>query len=150
MTRVMLTEDQVNVAVKAFLEGRGWANVKALSGNQKGVDVAGDHPQGSLHVHVESKGGTSGRSTSARFGACFDTAAVCVHVAEAVFTALRLRERSRENAVMIAVPDDDAHLSRIQPVERTLRSLNIGLLAVSPNGVRVVYGLVEPSSTLSA
>jgi hypothetical protein len=143
--RVMLTEDQVNVAVKAYLEARGWVNVTALSGNQRGVDVVGDHPRGSGHVHVESKGGTSGRAGSGNHGNAFETSAVLVHISEAVFTALRHRERSEVNTVLIALPDDDAHQTRVRPVEATMKKLNIGLLAVSPAGVRVVYGAVDPA-----
>jgi hypothetical protein len=143
MSRVMLTEDQINVTVKAFLEARGWLNVRALSGKAKGVDVIGDHPGGSGLVLVESKGGTSGESGSANFGVPCTTPQIRSHVAKAVFTALCLRERSRENTVLIALPDDDAHESRVLAVESTLKNLNIGLLAVSAAGVRVVFGSVD-------
>lgn len=143
MSRVTLTEDQVNVLVKAFLEREGWVNVVALKGNSTGVDVSGEDPHGRRKVEVESKGGTSGRTTSPRFGLAFDSAQVNCHVAEAVFKVLTYRDRSRSNTVLIALPDDEMHLSRVLPVSQTLKKLDIGLLAVSDAGVRVVSGAVD-------
>ena len=140
-----LTENRINVLVKGFLEDLGWVSVVALEGNATGVDVSGEHPRKRVTVEVESKGGTSGRLGSARFGIPFDSAQVSVHIAEAVLKALSYRERSPRNSVLIAMPDDDTHLSRIAPVEQTLRALGIGLLAVSERGVRVVYGAPGPS-----
>src|SRR5438093_3342990 len=105
MTRVMLTEDQINLAVKAFLEARGWVRVVALDGRQPGIDVEGEHPTASSRrVQVESKGGTSGDSSTKRFGQPCSATQVRSHVAKAVFTALCLREGSRTNRVLIAVP----------------------------------------------
>jgi len=140
MDRVTLTEDQVNELVKEFLERHGWQDVVALSGNATGVDVSGIDPQGERKVEVECKGGTSGRVGSARFGRPFDSAQVNVHVAEAVFKALCYRERSHKSTILIALPDDEMHLSRIAPVEQTLMRLGICLLAVSDAAVRVIYG----------
>lgn len=145
--RVMMTEDSVNLSVRNFLAAEGWVNLTSLTGNQKGIDVTGAHPRNGTVVQVESKGGTSGRPGSRRFGVGFDSAQIRVHVAEAVFTALGLREQDPRNVVLIALPDDDAHLSRVATIQATLRGLDIGLLAVSSTGVRVVQGTTAPART---
>ena len=48
------------------------------------------------------------------------------------------------NSVLIALPDDEAHLSLMRGIGATLTGLDIGLLAVSAGRVRVVFGLVDP------
>jgi hypothetical protein len=144
MSRVMLTEDQVNVAVKAFLEARGWRNVVALDGRRHGIDVEGEHPTTSLKVQVESKGGTSGDPSTNRHGKACTSTQIRSHVARAVFTALTLRACSETNTILVALPDDEAHLEVLGRVECILKTLAIGLLAVSRTGVRVVFGSVLP------
>jgi hypothetical protein len=144
MTRVMLTEDQVNVAVKEFLKGRGWVNLEIRKGRQPGIDVLGDHPVGTRWVQVESKGGTSGQPGSAKFGKPYERNDVLNNVSCAVFTTIALQERSAENVVLIALPDDEVNLEMISMVQATLRTLNVGVLAVSTSGVRVHFGEVDP------
>lgn len=142
--RVMLTEDQVNGAVKAFLEARGWVNVIALDGRRHGIDVEGYHPSASSKVQVESKGGTSGDPATRRFGRPCSPPQIKSHVAKAVFAAICLRERSQANTVLIALPDDLAHIRLIERAMTTLKTLDIGLIGVSTSGVRVIYGTVDP------
>jgi hypothetical protein len=144
MERVMLNEDEVNRAVKLFLEERGWISVRALAGREHGVDVEGQHPSGARRVQVESKGGTSGHANSRRHGQTFDSSQVTSHVARAVFAALRLRERSRGNTILIALPDDSPHQSCVEGVSGALKALGVALLAVSEGGVRVVHGTADP------
>jgi hypothetical protein len=145
MDQGMLTEDQVNSAVKGFLEDVGWKHVVALSGNEHGVDVRGDHPSDARKVQVESKGGTAGRPGSARFGKPFDASQVTSHVARAVLTVMRLREKEPRNTVLIALPGDEPHLSIACSVRASLEKLSIGLLAVTDSGVRVVFGEADPT-----
>lgn len=140
----MITEDRLNELVATFLADCGWVGVRALKGRQPGVDVLGAHPDGQRQVEVESKGGTSGHPTSKKFGKPFNSADVSVNVSEAVFAALSYRERSSHNTVLIALPDDAMNMERIAKVEGILRRLDIGLLAVSASGVRVVHGRIAP------
>jgi hypothetical protein len=140
----MLTEDQINLAVKSFLEGRGWMNVVALAGNAHGVDVEGVHPTDSRTVQVESKGGTSGRRGTGKFGEPCASSQVRAHVARAVFTAIRLREKAPSSTVLIALPGDDAHLSAARSVSQSLEALGIVLLAVTDSGVDIVFGEASP------
>jgi hypothetical protein len=140
----MLTEDQINLAVKSFLEGRGWMHVVSLSGNAHGIDVEGEHPTDSRRVQVESKGGTSGRPGTGRFGEPCASSQVRSHVARAVFTAIRLRESAPRNTVLIALPGDDPHLSPARSVRQSLEALGIGLLAVTDSGVDIVFGEASP------
>ena len=144
MNRVSITENAINDAVKRFLEGHGWKNVTALKGREKGVDVSGVSQDDRRRVEVESKGGTSGDPKSKRFGMPFDSSQVDVHVAEAVYKAIRYREQGPRNVVLVALPDDEFHRSRIRPVERTLKQLGIGFLAVSDVGVQIVFGTATP------
>lgn len=144
MDRVRLTEDDINSLVRTYLEALGWRDVVALKGNARGVDVSGVDELGVTRVQVESKGGTSGRAGSVKFGSLFDSGQVNTHIPEAVYKALCYRERSASNRILIAVPDDEMHLTRITPVEKTLRTLDIGLLAVSEMGVRPVFGATQP------
>ena len=146
MNRVMLTENEVNVAVKAFLESHGWVRVVALSGREHGVDVEGDHPDGKRKVQVESKGGTSGDSTTSRHGAAFSGSQIRSHIGKALLTVMHLRDRSAANTVLLALPDDDAHLLHIRHVAESLKKLEIGVLAISRSDVRVVQGSADAVS----
>lgn len=69
------------------------------------------------------------------------SADICDSVASAVFKALRYGERSSENTVLVGLPDDEENLSEVRKVEATLKTLVIGLLAVSGAGVRIFYRL---------
>jgi hypothetical protein len=144
MTRLMLTEDEVNRAVAAYLKTLGWVRVIALDGRQHGVDVEGEHPTTSRKVPVESKLGMSGDPGTKKFGQPCSPTQVRSDVAKAVFTALCSRERSRTNTVLIALPDDEVHLTLIGRLTVILKGLSIGLFAVSPSGVRPLFGAVDP------
>ena len=65
----MLTENDVVQAVAGHLEDEGYRIVRALSTNQRGIDIVAEHPATKKQLLVEAKGGTSSKEGTANYGA---------------------------------------------------------------------------------
>jgi hypothetical protein len=123
----VLTENDVVAAVCAHLEDDGYQIVEQCTTQQQGTDIVACHPEhGSLHI--EAKGETSSRSSSARYGKQFNSAQVRDHVANAVYTALRLHGKG--DTAAMAFPDTDLHQRYLEPVRSILRGLGIKIYMV--------------------
>ena len=131
----MLTENQVVDAVCDYLTSRGYTISQRRHGRQPGDDIVAIAPSG-VPLHVEAKGSTSGFGTSARAGQQFDSAQCQVHVAEAFFRAVAMRDAAptgqirRVAIALAALPHHDSLLAR---VARTLEQLEIGVFIVQPD-----------------
>jgi len=86
---MLLNESDVINVVCAYLEERGYSIRQALKPTEKGVDIIGVRKRSFTEVlHVEAKGETSSRVTSARYGLPFNSAQTRIHVAEALYKAI--------------------------------------------------------------
>jgi hypothetical protein len=123
-----LDENQVVDAVAAFLTSAGWVIEQKLHGHQRGVDVIARRRDQLLHV--EAKGGTSTRATSANYGKRMSSGEVKINVDEAFATAAIACAR-RGVLSAVAFPDDARHRKRADPLRPALDRLGIGVFWVA-------------------
>jgi hypothetical protein len=129
----VLNENDVVRHVCAHLERKGFKIESACTTADVGVDVIAQ--RGEERLLVEAKSAASAKEKSARFGKPFDSNQVRDHVANAVYTALLLNEASsRQDRVVLALPNDTAHRLRLGKVEGTLSRLGIRVYWVSDDG----------------
>lgn len=128
-----LTENDVVAAACEYLEASGWRVDVRLWTTQKGDDIAATRSSDGVRLFVEAKGATSARSNSYRYGQPFESAAVRVHVSEAVFKAAQVLSRPDAGSVVragIALPANRHHQRMIATVTPVLAGLGIAVLWV--------------------
>lgn len=137
--RVVLNENQVVDYVCEYLASVGYRIDSRCSTVQKGDDIQATRVCDRLHLRIEAKGATSARDGSYCFGKPFESSAVRVHVAEAVFKALQVvtPKYSSDGVVRagIALPDDRLHRRLIETVQRPLALFDIAVFWVREDGV---------------
>jgi hypothetical protein len=128
-----LTENDVVAAACDYLEASGWSVDVRLSTSQKGDDIEVTRSSDGMRLFVEAKGATSARSNSYRFGQPFESAAVRVHVSEAVFKAAQVLSREVSGSEVragIALPANRHHQRLVAMVRPVLASLGVAVLWV--------------------
>jgi hypothetical protein len=128
-----LTENDVIAAACDYLEASGWRVDVRLSTTQKGDDIEASRRADGLRLFVEAKGATSARSNSYRFGQPFESAAVRVHVSEAVFRAAQVlsrRDGDSDVRAAIALPANHDHRRLVATVAPVLAGLGVAVLWV--------------------
>lgn len=140
----MLTEDDVVKAVAAHLKSEGYCVESTCSTGERGVDIVAIHSATNRRLLVEAKGGTSSKSTTARYGSPFTPNQAKSHVSVAFYYAAKLRQRhSAEGAeIAMAFPDDPQHRMLVDDITSALDTLGISVFFVDA-AHRVVLG--EPA-----
>jgi hypothetical protein len=123
----MLTEGEVIEAVCAHLRAHGYVIIQTRITTQPGVDIIAR--RAGLDLHVEAKGETSSRPTSARFGNAFDPNQAVDHVGKAVLKALQALSGGKRAA--IALPGNDAHRRVVMRVQPALAAAGVGVFWVN-------------------
>lgn len=142
----MLVESDVVDAVCAFITTLGYTVHQRLSPKMKGVDIIATRPYSPRELWVEAKGETSELESSKRFGKPFDSAQVNIHVAEAIYTALKhlaSTAAAQDRLIGIALPSNELHHRYADAVSAVLLRLGIvifwvradKLVIVSPEGI---------------
>ncbi|GAB3917626.1 hypothetical protein GCM10011575_31200 [Microlunatus endophyticus] len=125
----MLLEDDAVDAVAEFITEHGWTIESIAHATEHGDDIVAT--KGNEVLRVEAKGSGSSRGHSARFGKTFTSGQVHTHVAVAVLRAMTWVSQSQSTRAAMALPDDQAHRSRIERVDASLRRLHIGVFWVT-------------------
>ena len=129
----MLNENDVVRHLCAHLQTRGYEIESTCTTSDSGVDIVAR--RGDERLLIEAKGATSSKASTARYGKPFNASQVLDHVANAVYTALRLSEAKRDGErVALAFPRDAAHQLRVQKVGTSLSRLEIDVYWVADDG----------------
>lgn len=122
----MMTEDEVKRAIKRYLLGRGFANVRARFGTAKGIDVEGVDPSSGKRLAVECKGETNAVNQ-------WDTA--WRNAAQAMFYALRATERrANSDAIALAFPKTQDYRRRMKGLRKFCARQRITVFWVGKRG----------------
>lgn len=142
----MLTENDVVQAVVAHLKTEGYRVESTCSTVERGVDIVAVHPATNRRLLVEAKGGTSSKSTTARYGSPFTLNQAKSHVSVAFYYAAKLRQRHSPEGPQIAMafPDDPQHRTLVDDISSALDALGISVFFVN-NARRVVADAGEPA-----
>jgi len=129
---LVLTENDVVKAVAAHLAENGYRIDKALTTIERGIDIVAESRSTGDRLLVEAKGGTSSKSSTARFGEPFTLNQARSHVSVALYCAAKLYHRhSSENVtVALALPDDSVHRGLVNDIASALDVLGIGVFFV--------------------
>ncbi|AXH15164.1 hypothetical protein CP985_11940 [Malaciobacter mytili LMG 24559] len=131
----MLFESDVISSVCDFLKNYDFEIVQQLNENQKGDDIIAINKN--FKIYIEAKGETSSKKTSNRFGKEFNTSQKKVHVSQALYRAIKMKEENNSLSG-IALPETNAHKSLIEPIKKTLNEIGIEVFWVDSYGtVRV-------------
>jgi hypothetical protein len=132
----MLYESDVITSVCNFLKKYNFEILQQLNENQKGDDIIAINNK-KQKIYIEAKGETSSKEGSNRFGKEFNGSQKKVHVSQALYRAIKMKE---ENSSLsgIAFPETKGHLSLIEPIKQTLREIGIEVFWIKDDGtVRV-------------
>ena len=148
----MLVESDVVESVCNYLGRLGYEICQRLPPTKRGVDIIASRPHKPQELWIEAKGETSERESSKRYGEPFDSAQVHIHVAEAVYTAIKhlaAIPAAVDRAVAIALPDNDLHKRYAGNVMPILLKLGIVILWVGQDKSVAVYPeeAIPPSPT---
>jgi len=129
----LLTEDELNAAVRQHLEREGYEIERYCTTKQRGVDIVAARGNGRLFVEV--KGGTSASPTSRRYGKPFNRNQARTHLAVVAYQAMALRQIAQErDAVAIALPKDVVHEECLFSIRGALRQLGVQVFWVDASG----------------
>lgn len=135
MTNTPLDENQVVELLCHHLQTIGFTIQQKLTTKQRGDDVVASRSDYSLMV--EAKGETSAIA-SKRAGTYFGSAEVKIHVAEALYRAIEMKERlTHPGFVGLAFPENELYRRYTERISAGLRELEIGVFWVSANGVNL-------------
>lgn len=128
----MLTEDDVVEAACRYLGTSGYRVIQRCATTQRGEDIVATDETGTT-IHVEAKGETSNRATSARFGKPFSRSQCSDHVANAFYTVSAIRSSHPNDRVAMAFPDTPLHREYIGRIDEARRALRIEVFWVDPD-----------------
>lgn len=106
----MIDENAVTHATARYLERQGFKVVQELDATERGVDIVANHSQTGRTLLIESKGGTSTRVGSARYGRPYNQSQVFDRVAKGFYTAAVLhagRDDPATQSVALAMPNTE-------------------------------------------
>lgn len=126
-----MTEDEVVLALKAWLERDKWT-VKHCLGMQRGYDI--DATKGKRHLLIEAKGAKGNGTLKHTTRAKFDQGQIRVNLGVAMVKCLEMKRDHPEAEVGIAQPDDADIRRCIESLVPRLAELDIKHYWVKPNG----------------
>jgi len=140
----VLREDDVVLAVSAYLEASGWTIESVCLGQERGDDVVA--ARCGARLLVEAKGAGSGTLGTKRYGQTFTGGQVHDHVAKAVLRALRWVSTGGAHAA-VAFPDNAQHRGELAKVQPAIDRVGITVMWVD-NDQRVrLDGAALPQSS---
>ena len=132
----MLFESDVISSVCDYLKKNNFKIIQQLNENQKGDDIIAINNQ-NQKIYIEAKGETSSKKGSNRFGQEFNSSQKKVHVSQALYRAIKMKE-TNNSLSGIAFPETKGHLLLIEPIKNTLQKIGIEVFWVKNDGtVRV-------------
>jgi hypothetical protein len=132
----MLVESDVVDAVCTHIAMLGYSIQQRLPPTKKGVDIIATRAWAPQELWIEAKGETSELMSSRRYGKPFDSAQVNIHVAEAVYTAIKHLSAiptGQSRLICIALPSNALHRKYAEAVSPTLMRLRIPIFWVDAN-----------------
>ncbi len=133
----MLVESDVVDAVCNHISNLGYTIHQQLPPTKQGVDIIASRAETPQDLWIEAKGETSERKSSKRYGQPFDSAQVNIHVAEAVYTAIKhlaAIPAGSDRTVCIALPSNELHHRYADAVSPVLFKLGVVILWVKQDG----------------
>ena len=131
----MLFESDVISSVCNFLKKYDFEIIQQLNENQQGDDIIAKNK--SQKMYIEAKGETSSKKGSNRFGQEFNSSQKKVHVSQALYRAIKMKEENNSLSG-IAFPETTGHIALIEPIKKTLQEIEIEVFWVKNDGtVRV-------------
>ena len=132
----MLYESDVISSVCDYLKKNNFKIIQQLNENQKGDDIIAINDK-KQKFYIEAKGETSSKKTTNNFGNEFNGSQIKVHVSQALYRAIKMKEENNSLSGM-AFPETKGHLSLIEPIKQTLKNIGIEVFWVKDDGtVRV-------------
>ena len=132
----MLFESDVISSVCDYLEKNDFKIIQKLNENEKGDDIIAIN-YSNQKIYIEAKGETSSKKGSNRFGKEFSSSQKKVHVSQALYRAIKMKE-SNDSLAGMAFPETKGHLALIEPIKKTLQKIKIEVFWVKADGtVRV-------------
>jgi predicted CopG family antitoxin len=132
----MLFESDVITSVCNYLKNNNFEIIQQLNENQQGDDIIAINQQ-KQKFYIEAKGETSSKESSNRFGKEFNSSQKKVHVSQALYRAIKMKEENNSLSG-IAFPETKGHLALIEPIKQTLQNIGIEVFWVKNDGtVRV-------------
>jgi hypothetical protein len=127
----VLYEDDVVVAVVAYLRADGWEIESTALATQHGDDlVATRHGE---HLVVEAKGEGSSKAHTSRYGKPFNQGQASTHIGVAVLRSLRVVSGGTSTAA-IALPDVASHRREVDRVALALSKVGVLVFWVAQDG----------------
>jgi len=128
----MLFESDVISSVCDYLKKNNFEIIQQLNENQKGDDIIAINNK-KQKIYIEAKGETSSKEGSNRFGKEFNASQKKVHVSQALYRAIKMKEENNSLSG-IAFPETKGHISLIEPIKKTLQDIGIEVFWVNNNG----------------
>jgi len=130
---LLLNEDEVIDRACAFLQSHGWTIRQALHGNTSGIDIIAE--RGGVRLLVEAKGCTTGTAPDR-------TLHIQPHRTNASIGAVGklLYLYDGSSVLALALPDDRVFRAQIEKAKRGLEKLNVAVLWISRDEVRIWNG----------
>jgi len=127
-----MNENVITDLVCAHLTTTGWQVLHRCSTTEQGIDIVAS--RGVIECLIESKGGTSSREGSARFGKPYTESQVFDRVAKGFYTVACLRSEKGDRPVIgLALPDTQLFRKYSAKVARSAKLLRITFYWVCPD-----------------
>jgi predicted CopG family antitoxin len=128
----MLFESDVINSVCDFLKKHDFEIIQQLNENQQGDDIIAKNQN--QKFYIEAKGETSSKENSNRFGKEFNASQKKVHVSQALYRAIKMKEKNNSLSGM-AFPETNGHIALIEPIKKTLQEIEIEVFWVNSDRV---------------
>jgi|LakMenEpi03Aug12_release.lakeMendotaPanAssembly.Ray.scaffolds.fasta_scaffold154824_3 hypothetical protein len=130
--QIKMTEDDVVLALKAWLERDKWT-VNYCTGMQRGIDIAAT--KGKRRLLIEAKGAKGNTKLKHTTRAKFDQGQIRVNLGAAIVKCLEMKRDNPDAEVAIAQPNDEDIRRCIESLVPRLAELGIKHYWVEPNGL---------------
>jgi hypothetical protein len=130
---IKMTEDDVVLALKAWLERDKWTVMKYCTGMQRGIDI--DATNGKRRLLIEAKGAKGNSKVKHTTRSKFDQGQIRVNLGVAIVKCLEMKRDNPDAEVAIAQPDDEDIRRCIKTLVPRLAELGIKHYWVTPNGL---------------
>lgn len=127
-----MNENQIIDAVCEHLLFLGCQVMNRCSTTERGIDILAK--QNGRDCFIEAKGGTSSRSSSARYGRAYTESQVFDRVAKGFYTVACLRsEKGTEPTIGLALPDTPLFRKYVAKISCSSKTLRISFYWVHPD-----------------
>jgi hypothetical protein len=132
---IKMTEDEVVLRLKSFLEEQGWSvDSRYCLGFTHGIDI--EAHKGNQILMVEAKGARANDSAASRRREHFDSGQIKTHFGKAIVKILEDKFRNPNASFAIAHPDDTSIKKAIGHLIPFLKPLGIRHYWVSADSIK--------------